>query len=268
VFAIDRRVLAKLEPVVRRTLIVEPNPQAARLLSDIIRALGARDVRTTADAAGAMSLAAALEPGLVFMEYGGTGLEGPALARKLRRSNLMCRRVPIIMVAGEATASAIREARDAGVHEFLRKPFTSADLFRRVENVAQKPRDWIEGIAYVGPDRRRFNSGGYDGPAKRRNDKAVSAAEAVASVREQALRILSAALTQFEDDPAQALRAVREQAGQLKALAMSTSDARLAVGVGALEVAVASGGPNRAVLRPPIEALLALYPIEELKRAS
>lgn len=267
-FAIDRRVQARLEPVLKRTLIVEPNQQAARLLSDIVRGLGARDVRFAASNGEAVSLAAALEPGIVFSEFSGPELNGPDLVRKLRRSNLACRRAPVIMVATEATPSAIRGARDSGVHEFLRKPFTSADLFRRIENVAQKPRDWIEGVAYVGPDRRRFNSGDYQGPAKRRNDKAVSAADAVAGVREQALRILSAALSQFDDDPVQALRAVREQTSQLKALALSTADTNLAVAVSALDLALVSGAPTTAVLRPPITALLNLYPIEELKRAS
>ena len=267
-FAIDRRVLAKLQPVVRRTLIVEPNPQAARLLGDIVKGLGGREVRVVADGATALAEAAILEPGLVFTEFAGPALDGPDLARRLRRSGLACRRAPIIMVTGEATAGAILAARDAGVHEVLRKPYTSADLFRRVDNVAQKPRDWIEGVAYVGPDRRRFNSGDYDGPGKRRADKSASTAEAVASVRERALRILSAALTQFDDDPVQALRAVREQASQLKALALSTADTRLAVGVSALDVAIASGGPDKARLRPSIESLLALYPLQEMKRAS
>nr|6SFT_A Chain A, Two-component receiver protein CleD [Caulobacter vibrioides NA1000] len=33
-----------------------------------------------------------------------------------------------------------------------------------------KPREWVEAVAYVGPDRRRFNSADYKGPRKRKAD--------------------------------------------------------------------------------------------------
>ena len=103
-------------------------------------------------------------------------------------------------------------ARDAGVHEFLRKPFTSGDLLKRVENVALKPRDWIEAVGYVGPDRRRFNSGEFSGPGQAQGDKPATGADADAAAKDQAMRILAAALDQFDNDPVQAVRAVREQA--------------------------------------------------------
>jgi CheY-like chemotaxis protein len=259
VFAIDRRVLAKLEPVVGRVLIVDPNPHAARLLYDIVKALGARDVVTVPDEAKALKAAAAMEPGIIFIERTGPGLDGESLAKRLRRSDMDCRRAPIIMVTAEATATTILGARDAGVHEFLRKPFTSGDLLKRVENVALKPRTWIEAVGYVGPDRRRFNSGEYSGPTKRRSDRAATGAAAAAAEKDQAMRILASALDQFDNDPMQAVRSIREQAANLKALAMKASDSRLAVAVGALEVSLASGPPTKATLSAPIGGLLAMH---------
>ncbi|MBU3973121.1 MAG: response regulator, partial [Alphaproteobacteria bacterium] len=106
-FAIDRRVLAKLEPVVKRVLIVDPNPHAARLLTDIMKGLGSRDIVVQPDEKRAMAAAADLEPGIVFTERGGDGLDGESLARALRRSHLNCRRAPIIMVTADATARTI-----------------------------------------------------------------------------------------------------------------------------------------------------------------
>src|SRR5690606_2302087 len=97
-------------------------------------------------------------------------------------------------------------ARDAGIHEFMVKPFTAGDLLRRVANVTLKPRDWIEAVNYVGPDRRRFNSGEYKGPQKRKADLA-RAVDPVAARPDQAVRILRSALAQFDVDPTQALRA-------------------------------------------------------------
>ncbi len=267
-FAVDRRVLAKLEPVVKRVLIVDPNLHAARLLTDIMKGLGARDIVVQPDQKRALAAAAELEPGILFTERFGEGLDGESLARELRRSHMNCRRAPIIMVTADATARTILGARDSGVHEFLRKPFTSADLFKRVENVALKPRDWVEAVGYVGPDRRRFNSGEFSGPGKRRADRSPSGPAGPLAAKDQAMRILGSALDQFDSDPMQAARAIREQAMLLKALAMKTSDSRLAVAVGALEVSMANGPLTKGVLAAPIGTLLAMHQPEPAARAS
>lgn len=266
-FAVDPRVLAKLAPVLRRVLIVDPNPHAARLLTEIVKGMGAGQIVVEPSESRAMRTAADMEPGIVFTERNGDNLDGESLARALRRSSFACRRAPIIMVTADATASTILGARDSGVHEFLRKPFTSADLLKRVENVALKPRDWVEAVGYIGPDRRRFNSGEYSGDRKRKADKPANGAAAMAAAKDQAMRILAAALDQFHNDPMQAVRAIREQAATLKSLAMKASDSRLAVAVGALEVTLASGPPTKETLAAPIGSLLAMAPPEPMKRA-
>ena len=110
------------------------------------------------------------EPQVIFTELTGKDLDGLNLVRTLRRSTLSCRQAPVIVVTTEATAAAIVASRNAGGHEFLRKPFTTKDLVRRLEAVCLRSRDWIEAINYIGPDRRRFNSGDYQGPRKRQSD--------------------------------------------------------------------------------------------------
>lgn len=264
-FAADARMLTRIAPAVRRVVIADPNLASARLLVDIMKSLGAREVVTETDEVRVMDAIREVEPGLVFTERSGPHLDGESLTRNLRRSNLAARRVPVVMVTAEATASTIKAARDSGVHEFLRKPFTSADLFRRVENVALKPRDWVEGVSYVGPDRRRFNSGEYTGPQKRKVDKPASAAVAV---KDQAMRILAAALAQFDNDPAQAIRAVRTQAETLKNLAIKTSDAKLAIAASSLDVCLGAGQVTKESLAAPIGALLLLADPAPLARAS
>lgn len=263
-------MLARLEPTVRRVLIVDQNPHAARLISDLMKTLGTREVAVETETRPALRAAASMDPGLIFTERTGPSLDGEAFAKSIRRSELPCRRAPIIMVTAEATASSIKGARDVGIHEYLRKPFTAADLMKRIENVALKPRDWVEGVAYVGPDRRRFNSGEYSGPSKRKTDKPANAVEAAAAAKDQAMRILAAALDQFDNDPVQAVRAVKEQAVQLKALGMKAADTRLVVAVGALEVSLAAGPATKATLSAPIGALLAMHQAsgETLKKAS
>lgn len=268
-YAVDPKILQKLEPFVRRVLIVDPNPAASRLLADQLKGLGARDLYFEPEERRALEMARECDPCIIFVECSGPKLDGGSFTRKLRRSNLISRQAPVIMMTSDAIASTIKDARDSGVHEFLRKPFTAGDLLKRVMAVAIKPRDWIEGMGYVGPDRRRFNSAEFTGSRKRKADKAQSEAEAQVRVIDQAVRILRAALNQFDSDPAQALRAMREQASTLKRMATSgTGEARLAVAVAGLEIVLANTAPTRPDLEAPVNAVLELYPIVEDRSAA
>jgi hypothetical protein len=71
-------------------------------------------------------------------------------------------------------------------------------------------------------------------------------------MRDQASRILVSAMSQFEQDPSQATRAIRQQAETLNGLAIKTADARLAMAVATLQAYVASGQVTKAGLAQPI----------------
>ncbi len=257
-FSLDPKIAARIEPQIRRVLIVDPNTMAAKLLAEVARSLGTRDIAYEQDEKAAFDAARDLEPNIIFTERAGPRLDGEAFTRRIRRSTLACRQAPVIMVTADATASTIKGARDSGVHEFLRKPFTAGDLLKRIEVVALKPRGWVEAVGYVGPDRRRFNSGEYTGDKKRSGERPATAAAAAAEAKDQCMRILDAALDQFNNDPMQAIRAIREQASTLKTLAMKASDTSLAVAAATLEGALVNGAATRDQLAPVVQGVLAL----------
>lgn len=260
-FTTDAKNLARMAPTLRRVLIVDPNLTAAKLLAETLKGLGVGNVQMKAEGRAALDMCREFEPSLIFTEHTGAQLDGADLARAIRRSHLACRKAPIIMVTAEATASSILGARDAGVHEFLRKPFTVGDLTRRIEVVSLKPRNWIEAVGYVGPDRRRFNSGEYEGPRKRKSD-AASVNDSAAAARDQAMRILASAHKQFDTDPLQAVRAMREQASALKAMGLAEADANLVIAASALERALGAGQPERVALESPVRDVLAFAAAE------
>jgi CheY-like chemotaxis protein len=144
-FESDFKTFKIVAAQLRRILILDPNPNAVRLLADQMRQSGPVQVQG----------AGAVEEGLAFV-------------RRPRRGQLERREAPVIMCTAEATAAATAGARDVGAHEFLRKPFNLGNLERCLTAVSLKPRDWIEAVRYVGPDRRRFNLAQYTGPWKRR----------------------------------------------------------------------------------------------------
>ena len=68
--------------------------------------------------------------------------------------------VPVMFVTARAERERILAARDAGASEIMLKPFTALQLRARLETTVQKPREFVESSAYVGPDRRRRSDDG------------------------------------------------------------------------------------------------------------
>ena len=268
-FSDDTKLIRRMAPMLRKVLIVDPVASSARMLGDLMRNTAQTQIWTASTNTRGLAAAEQVDPLLIFVELSGDNVDGIDFARQLRRSHMNCRQAPLIMVTATATAAAILAARDAGVHEFLRKPYTARDLLRRLEAVTLRPRDWVEAVDYIGPDRRRFNSGDYTGPLKRRSD--ATATPETARI-EQALKIIKSALLAVEKDPAQVLRAMQAQAVELIRAAMATSDEKLAKaaeGFQAYLETVADTGvmiPGDAVRQAG--PLIALLPKDEQPRSA
>jgi CheY-like chemotaxis protein len=258
---LDPKTAQALAPSLGRVLIVDPAPGSARLLSDLLHNVGPGRVWTATSTAQGLALADSLSPQVIFVEYLNGAVDGLAFTRKLRRSTFLCRKAPVIMATTQATPAAILGARDAGAHEFLRKPFTFKDLVRRLEAVALHPRGWVEAVGYVGPDRRRFNSAAYAGRRKRRTDEAQSPEQARIG---QALKIISAALPMAELDRQQTFRALKAQAIELQSAGSAVGDVALVQAARMLHATLSEIGSPQALTRSAVEAdaqrLLGLQP--------
>jgi CheY-like chemotaxis protein len=215
-FDSDKRLIDRMTPKLKRILVADPEVGAARLFTELMREMCQPHVWTATTTERAMKVAETCDPQLIVVCLGDERLDGLGFVRKLRRSHWSCRKAPVITITGAATAGMILAARDAGVHEFLRKPYSMKDLIRRLEAVTIKERDWVEGVGYVGPDRRRFNSGDYAGPLKRKTDGSETPYQQKIN---QCLKIIRAAVAAAETDPDQALRAMLAQAQQLQSIA-------------------------------------------------
>jgi len=256
-----------IDALLQRVLIVDAHPATVKMLSDLLRSVGRCQIWTAADWTRAMELAQTSEPHLVFVEHGG-GQDGIGFTRKLRRSYIAARKAAVIVVSAEATAAAIIGARDGGAHEFLRRPFTFNDLMRRLETVGRRPRTWIEGVDYIGPDRRRFNAGNYAGPLRRRVDHAATPDEARIL---QALRNLKAAIAALDRDPRQSLRSMQAQAEELYCVSQSKADPIFRGAVNALAESITRKDVdtlNRPEVRRLAAPLLAFLPAEPARPAA
>ena len=63
----------------------------------------------------------------------------------------------------------MRQARDAGVNEFLAKPVSVKAVMSRLVSVIEHPRPYVRTKAYFGPCRRRRGKEEYRGPERRSN---------------------------------------------------------------------------------------------------
>ena len=209
-----------------KALILDDDRASTSLLGSLLRTARHCLAFEAADLAAATVLLDQIVPDLIFVAHTPPTLDATLFTRELRRSDLAARKTPVVMLASEPTQSTTLAARDAGVHEVLRKPFTIKDLMARVDLLVGKERRWIEGVAYVGPDRRRFNSAEFSGAKRRRIDKEMSSPEKVRIG--QALKIMKAAVDAIETEPRQALRALRAQADELQDAAIAMADFPLA----------------------------------------
>lgn len=123
-----------------RVLVVDPSAPGARHLAELLHSLRPNlQIRLASDGLQALAIAQKTAPQLIFVEAAGPGLDGVKFVRDLRESNLPCRTATTIMTSATATASLIRAARDAGVSEFLRRPYTIASLLKRINPAVSSP---------------------------------------------------------------------------------------------------------------------------------
>ena len=102
------------------------------------------------------------------------GTEGFAAIRRIRKSEDHPNRLsPIIMTAAAPSAAMIAAARDAGVTEFLRKPFSAQHIAQRLDAIRNAPRAFVAGGNFTGPDRRRQDQPSK--PRRRSSDEKRSA---------------------------------------------------------------------------------------------
>jgi len=138
------------------TLVVDPSPYMANLVTQMLRHLGGKDIREASSAHQAMLELRKRSFALVILDDALEGIDGIELTRRLR-ADPECpnRYVPIIMMSSAPDVRRIAAARDAGVTEFLRKPFAANHLQMRLDAMAANPRGFVEAETYKGPDRRR-----------------------------------------------------------------------------------------------------------------
>ncbi|OXE35517.1 MAG: hypothetical protein CGW95_13400 [Phenylobacterium zucineum] len=219
----NAKLIFDMAPHLQRVVIVDSSPGGARVLRDGMREFASGEIHCFATPGQAFEFVKAFNPQLFLIDFTENTSDALQFVRDIRRSYMPCRRAPIIAATSNATAEVIFASRDAGVHEFLVRPFKPIDLSNRLQVVTLRSREWVEGVLYVGPDRRRFNSASFMGPKKRLVDGGITDTARL----QQTLKIVEFAIAFKDQDPSQALRALRAQSEVLLDLGTRMSDSAM-----------------------------------------
>ncbi|MCB9990266.1 MAG: response regulator [Rhodospirillales bacterium] len=153
-------------------LVVEDTAPMRKLIASVLETMDVGLIYTAENGQEGYEQVKKFNPDIVIADWHMEPVNGIELTREIRTNTLSPNRmVPVILVTGYSAMNRVAEARDAGVTEFLVKPFSANDLAKRIAYVITKPRDFIDCADYFGPDRRRRNNPDYKGPFKREEDK-------------------------------------------------------------------------------------------------
>jgi DNA-binding response OmpR family regulator len=151
-----------------RVLSVDDNPHMRKIVATILQAFGITQVLEAADADGAWKIMKEANPDVVVLDWMMEGMNGLDLVKMIRTSagspNPF---VPVIMLTGHTSLERVRQARDAGVNEFLAKPVSVTAMLTRLTAVIEHPRSFVRTKVYFGPCRRRRGTDEYKGPERR-----------------------------------------------------------------------------------------------------
>jgi two-component system, chemotaxis family, chemotaxis protein CheY len=139
-----------------RVLVVDDDRRIAKLICSVLEGLGFENLHVEHSAETAMTYLRAKEVDMVICDWMMDGQNGVDMVRELRRDlenpNQL---VPVIMLSGNSERPQVEDARDAGVTEYVMKPFTAKSLCSRIISVIDQPRSFIMAPEFSGHNRRR-----------------------------------------------------------------------------------------------------------------
>jgi CheY-like chemotaxis protein len=116
-----------------RALIIDDSPTIVALLGRMLRQNGITTIEAF-DAESGIEIALREVPDLVFLDIVLPGMDGFSALRILRRDP-RTKAMPIIMISGNAQATEQFYVQRIGADDFMKKPFSRAEVFARIERL-------------------------------------------------------------------------------------------------------------------------------------
>jgi len=118
-----------------RIFIIDDSKTMRNIQKSTLATLGHTDIEEAGDGQDALSRVDAFNPDLILLDWNMPVMDGITFVKQYRAKG---RTVPIIMVTTEAEKTRVIEAIQAGVNNYVVKPFTPEALSEKVnETIAR-----------------------------------------------------------------------------------------------------------------------------------
>jgi CheY-like chemotaxis protein len=160
-----------------KVLVVDDNAHMRKLVITILQAFGVVNIFEADNGQRALAVLRETNPDVLVLDWVMEGMSGIELVQMIRTSPQTPNPfVPVIMLTGHTHIDHVRQARDAGVNEFIAKPVSVKTMMSRLVSVIEHPRPYVRTSVYFGPCRRRRGSADdYRGPERRSESKQQAA---------------------------------------------------------------------------------------------
>jgi two-component system chemotaxis response regulator CheY len=115
-------------------LVVDDYNTMIRIIRNLLRQLGFVDIDDAPDGSAALAKMAYKKYGLVISDWNMEPMTGFELLRQVR-SNPALNATPFIMVTAESKTENVIAAKQAGVNNYIVKPFNADTLKKKIEAV-------------------------------------------------------------------------------------------------------------------------------------
>ncbi len=189
------RLLRKIDGSKVHILVVEDNDSSRRLIVELLRSSGFTNLATARDSEEAVEEMQGQNPDLIILDWNLPGISGVELAQTIRwaavtpDARFANPTVPMIMLTGRQSARDVTTARNAGVDEFVIKPYSTGAILRAICSCLLRKRPFIVSAGYVGPCRRRGRKTTYNGLLRRAADIEVAAEEQAKRLYRESLSV-------------------------------------------------------------------------------
>lgn len=165
-----QRLLRKVNCPAVSLLIVEDNDASRRLVIELLRAAGFVNLSFARNAEEALDHLQNQAPDLMLLDWNLPGMSGLELVTLIRAAahrpdaRIPDPALPVVMLTARQRANDVALARDAGISEFVVKPFSTNSLLKAISSALTRKRP---ALMAVSPERRRRKAQLFPGLLRR-----------------------------------------------------------------------------------------------------
>ena len=118
-----------------KILIVDDQEYNVSLLERILTRAGFRRIHSTLDPHEVQRMVAEVEPDIVLLDLHMPGIDGLEVLKRIREQVGQENYLPVLMLTADTTAEVKQQGLQAGVNDFLAKPYDRTEVVLRIRNL-------------------------------------------------------------------------------------------------------------------------------------